>query len=268
MQSEEISQPNFDSRNFPNFNQGQIPQQSNLISNPNEIYEEKFSIPQVHPRIHYLRKLYFLLFIQLLICAIWTFCVYYIESLQEDLYQSPAYLVLLPFFALIVVLILVFCQRNLFSKKPLNILIYLLFTCFLAFSFAWITVLDSTWILLMLLTNACCISFTLLIYVLTTKTELTYQGASLFVLGAIFLVFQGFLLFTDAQIEYLICGLIIDVLWGFFMVYDTQTNVSGAKYDWENDDCFAGAVLIYADIFILILRLCELIRQLIIRERN
>lgn len=259
-------QPNFDSKNFPNYDQNNLAQVR--YQNTTEQNEDKFSIPQVHPRIHFLRRLYLLLFFQLLICVIWTFCVYYFEDLHEDLSQSPSYFILLPFFVLIIILILVFSQRELFSKTPLNLFTYIAFTCLLAFSFAWLIVLDSTYILLMLVINACFISFTLLIYVLTTKTELTYQGASLFVLGAIFLVFQGFLLFTTARIDYLICGLIIDVLWGFFMIYDTQTNVSGMKYNWDKDDPFSGAVLIYADIFILFLRLCELIRQVVIRERN
>jgi len=57
-------------------------------------------------------------------------------------------------------------------------------------------------------------------------------------------------------------------VWAFYLVYDTQTIVSGAKYEWSRDDWVVGAVLVYMDVFILFLRLCELIRQLIIKERN
>ena len=268
MQPENIgkpSNPEYDSKNFPNFDQGQF--QRNQASSI-EKDEEKFLIPQVHPRIKYLRKLYFLIFLQLLMSGICMICVFFFEELREGVNQIPSYLIMVPLFLVLVILLLIFFQRKLVSKSPLNVLIYIVFTCFLAFSFAWISLLDTTLLIAMFLTSACSIAFSLLIYVLTTKTELTYQGASLFVIGAIFIVFQLFILFSQVQMNYLICALIIEVVWGFYLIYDTQTNVSGSKYDWGKDDAFSGAVLIYIDILVLVLRFCELVRQLIIRERN
>lgn len=264
MQSEVLDHPTYDSKNFPNFDQGQYPRSQPAP----ELENEKLLIPLVHPRIKFLRKLYFLIFLQLLVCGILTISVYMVEELREELNQIPTYLILIPLGMASVLLLLVFCQRKYVSKLPLNVLVYIVFTCFLAFFFAWITILDSTLIILMFLISACAIAFSLLIYVLTTKTELTYQGASLFVLGAIFLVFQIFILFTEAKVDYLICGVLINIVWGFYLIYDTQTNVSGVKYDWAKDDSFSGAVLIYMDVFVLVLRFCELVRQLVIRERN
>jgi len=258
--------PEYDSRNFPNLNP--IPEPFPRQPDQTEHVDEKFKIPQVHPRIKFLRKLYFLLFLQLLVCGICTITVYFVKELQEDLNQTPTYLLMIPLFLVFVMLMLIFFQRKFVSKIPLNILAFIVFTCFLAFSFAWITALDSTLLILMFLISACSIAFSLMIYTLTTKTELTYQGACLFVLGAIFIVFQIFILFTQANINYLICGLILNIVWGFYLIYDTQTSVSGSNYDWAKDDPYSGAVLIYIDIFILVLRLCELVRQLIIRERN
>ena len=67
---------------------------------------------------------------------------------------------------------------------------------------------------------------------------------------------------------YLICGLILNVVFGFYLIYDTQTNISGTKHEWAKDDAYSGAALVYIDILVLGLRFCELVRQLIIRERN
>ena len=262
---EQPSHPEFDPKNFPNFNPEPFPRSQPNVTEPED---GKFLIPLVHPRITFLRKLYFLLFLQLLVCGICTVSVYFVKELQEDLNSTPTYLIMIPLFVVLTILILTFFQRKYVSKSPTNILVFLAFTCFLAFSFAWITALDSTMLLLMCMISACSVAFSLLIYVLTTKTELTYQGACLFVLGAIFIVFQVFILFTQARMECLIFGLILNIVWGCYLIYDTQTSVSGTNYDWGKDDPYSGAVLIYIDIFILVLRLCELVRQLIVRERN
>ncbi len=266
MQADFHSPLEYDSKNFPNFDQPAYPPaQTSHISQPED---KQLLITQAHPRIKYLRKLYFLIFLQLFICGICTIFVYLFQELQEDISQIPSYLILIPLFLVLIMLLLIFFQRKLVSKTPLNILVFIAFTCFLAFSFAWLTALDETEILLMFLISACSIALSLFLYVLTTKTELTYQGASLFVLGAIFLVFQLFILFTETAIIYLICGLILDVVFGFYLIYDTQTSISGAKHDWEKDDAYSGAALVYIDIAVLVLRFCELVRQLIIRERN
>lgn len=265
MQSEFSGRPVYDSQNMGHESEN-LPPRAEPVRTEQDY--GKLLVPQVHPRIKFLRKLYLLLFLQLFASGICTLCVYFVEDLQEDLYQTPTYLILIPLFLLIAVLLLIFFQRKFISKRPLNILVYIAFSAFLAFSFAWVTALDSTLLIIMCMASSCTMAFSLLIYTCTTKTELTYQGACLFVLGAVFIVFQVFILFTQMNMNYLICGLVINIVWGFYLIYDTQTNVSGSNYDWAKDDPFSGAVLIYMDIFILLLRLCELVRQLIIRERN
>jgi len=51
-----------------------------------------------------------------------------------------------------------------------------------------------------------------------------------------------------------------EVVFSFYLIYDTQTNVSGVKYDYEKDDYISGAVVVYSDVLILVLKMCELIR--------
>ena len=257
----------YDSKNFPNFDQPPYPPHTSNISQSQSVDKQSL-LSQVHPRIKFLRKLYFLLFLQLFACGVCTVLVYLLPELQEDIVQIPSYLILIPLFCAILMLFLIFFQRKLVSKRPLNVLVFIVFTCFLAFSFAWLVALDQTLIILMFLVNACAIALALFFYVLTTKTELTYQTASLFIVAAIFTVFQLFILFTQAEMIYLICGLILNVVFGFYLIYDTQTNISGTKHEWAKDDAYSGAALVYIDILVLVLRLCELVRQLIIRERN
>ena len=112
------------------------------------------------------------------------------------------------------------------------------------------------------------VAFSLFIYVMASKAELTYQGATLFIIGGLMLIFQVFLIFTKANFNSMVFIFFAEIFFAYYIIYDTQTNVSGSNYNWSKDCWISGAVVIYVDIFILFLRLCELMRQLIIRERN
>ena len=138
----------------------------------------------------------------------------------------------------------------------------------MAFCFAYGAVSSFSNECFMILVGVWLISASLLIYVLTTKCEITYQGATLFILAAIFLGLEGFLLYSSMSLLSIMIISIAEIIWGFYIIYDTQTIVSGVKYDWNTDDCVSGAIGIYMDVIVLILRLCELIKNLIVKERN
>ena len=56
------------------------------------------------------------------------------------------------------------------------------------------------------------------------------------------------------------------IIWGFFLVYESQTRVSEVKL--ENRDSIISAVTVYLDVFVLVLKVTELLRQIIIKERS
>ena len=243
----------------------------------NEEIEEKYEgenkniiksdISHVHPRILYIRKLYLMLFIQLLIVSIITFCAWYFSDFKNFLNKYHWILTV----SLVLSLILLFFSlffRKFAAKMPLNWIIYILFTLLISFCFSYAVALGNSDVALMVFVTGAAVCFSLMIYALTTKTELTYQGASLYVLGSILLTFQLFLIFTDVTFTHVIFVCVGEVLFAFYLVFDTMTYVSGSLYKWEKEDSVSGAVVIYLDVFLLFLRLCELLRQLIIKERN
>ena len=71
------------------------------------------------------------------------------------------------------------------------------------------------------------ITASLAVYALTTKTDFTMMGASLFIFGMALLLFGMFLaLFHNRLLHILYCVFGV-VLYGFYLVYDIQLLVGG-----------------------------------------
>ena len=220
-----------------------------------------------HPRIIFLRKLYSSLLIQLLLISIISFNAYYFEDFKSALISSPIiFSVCLILTLLSSLAVLIF--RRAMAKFPFNLIVYTFFSLTLAFSLACIVSYYNSEGILMLFTSPASVVFALLIYVFTTKYEISYQGTALFVFAALLFNFQMFLIYTEIPFNILMYILIAEAIFSFYLVYDTQTLISGTKYNWQKDDWISGAVIVYIDVFILIIKFCELIRQLIIRDRN
>jgi len=110
-------------------------------------------------------------------------------------------------------------------------------------------------------------SFALTLYACTTKSDLTYYGGALFICGCGLLMLILFSLFFPSRLlEIIICVACI-VLFGFYLIYDTQLITGGRRYELDIDDYIIGALIIYIDIIVLFLRILELL-QLLSGRRN
>lgn len=100
--------------------------------------------------------------------------------------------------------------------------------------------------------------FALLIYVLTSKSELNVRGSTLFVTFTALIVYHLFLIFTDLSVHTSIFLLMALVIWGYFLVYNSQTLVS--EIHSQLRDPLLNAVTVPLDIFALLLKAAELLR--------
>lgn len=112
------------------------------------------------------------------------------------------------------------------------------------------------------------ISFSLTVHTLTTKSELTFQSASLYVVGSCLLVAFLFLVFSNMQLILSHILTFAGIVWGFYIVWENESVVSGTKTEWSKEDYIVGAIAIYLSIITLFLRLADLIRNLITKERQ
>ena len=222
---------------------------------------------RTHPRVAHLRKLYLLLVLQWSLALLVTVLAQRIDDFSDVLMENPIIFAISLVF-LLITMAMTFFFRSVASMFPLNVLLCVLFSLALAFCFAFGSINDTSNVCLMILAGCWAVSLALLVNVLTTKCEITYQGATLFILAAIFVVIEWFLFYTTTAVVGVFLVAIGEVLWGFYLVYDTQTIVSGVKYDWNKDDYVAGAVGVYMDVVVLGLRLCELVKNLVVRDKN
>jgi FtsH-binding integral membrane protein len=101
--------------------------------------------------------------------------------------------------------------------------------------------------------------FSLLIHVIFAKNEITFQSVALYIFGAVYLMTLLFVIFVEISNITLYVTAILSILWGFYIVWENET-VVGAKNEWSREDYFSGAIAVYMYIFILILKLVELIK--------
>ena len=75
---------------------------------------------------------------------------------------------------------------------------------------------------------------------------------------ALMMIILSFALFSPATLySPFLTGLIV-MLYGFFLIYDTQLVAGGGQHKLDIDDYVIGAMLIYTDIIMLFLELLKL----------
>jgi FtsH-binding integral membrane protein len=103
------------------------------------------------------------------------------------------------------------------------------------------------------------ITVSLTIYACTTKTDFTYCGGLLFMLACV--VFVGGIFtffFRNSTARIVLCAICV-ILYGLYLIYDTQLVVGGGRCELSIDDYVVGALILYVDIIQLFLKILELL---------
>ena len=144
-------------------------------------------------------------------------------------------------------------------KVPINYILLFVFTACVSWivGFACAEEDAKTVVEAALLTTGVVLALTL--YACTTKTDFTYCGGFLFVLGMTFSIF-GLLIFAwGFEMRLLYCALGV-LLFSFYLIYDTQIIVGGKHrtYQMSEDDYILGALVLYLDIINMFLYILEI----------
>lgn len=222
-------------------------------------------IPPLHPRVEFIRKLYGLMFVSIFLVI--SSSSYMIYSMQTQLFKNFAFLLII--FALVIgTMFFVFCKRSSLKNPFKNFLTFFLFYLQLMILFSTMISLNDFPIVLMIFINIDAIMFSLTIYTLITQNLITFQVATLFVLCPIFVNFNIFLIFSSILLEYMIFVSMAGVIWGFYIIYETQRIMKTKSFDKRQIDIFIEAITIYVDIFFLLLRNAELLKETFITKRS
>ena len=182
-----ISCSNFDSYNFQNYESRDQKLQSNHL-------EDEYPS---HPRIKYLRKLYFLMTCQFSLILMTTLLFYKIEIF------SNVFVSLINLIIAAIILVLTFLFKRFFVRKPLNVLSFIFFSFFLIIGLSSLSIYEKTNVWFMIVTSAFFILSSLTVFVLNCKTEMNFYVVSVYILGASFLVLQIFIIFSRIDFDFL-----------------------------------------------------------------
>eukprot|EP00331_Platyophrya_macrostoma_P026712 CAMPEP_0176445938 /NCGR_PEP_ID=MMETSP0127-20121128/24023_1 /TAXON_ID=938130 /ORGANISM="Platyophrya macrostoma, Strain WH" /LENGTH=186 /DNA_ID=CAMNT_0017831867 /DNA_START=108 /DNA_END=668 /DNA_ORIENTATION=+ len=162
---------------------------------------------------------------------------------------------------------MVFCCQSVARTVPTNYITLSVFTFSLSYIVAAICAMYTqegfSYIVFEAAAITAAMTFGLTLYACTTKNDITYTGAALFIfsIGLLMLLIFG-IFFVRVKWFYTLIVVCIVILYGFYLVYDTQLIIGGHSYQLTVDDYIIGAMMLYIDIIILFLRLLQLLSYL------
>jgi len=209
----------------------------------------------------FVRKVYGILCVQLAITVLACIAAIYYQPLGHFMASNWIVLILVAVFA-IAFLITLSCFIEVARSTPWNYIILILFTLTMSYLVAatcavyeeagmgnlvlWAAI--STFALVAALTA----------YAWTTDSDITMWGGVLFCCCIGLTLFMIMDWFIGSSLIYTILCAVAVVLFGIYLVYDTQLLMGNKKYALSEDDYILGALALYLDVIMIFVYLLEL----------
>ncbi len=163
---------------------------------------------------------------------------------------------------LIITIVLPFiirCVPSVMSKVPQNYIILFIFTFALSYLVAAISSCYKPSLVFMaaFMTFAMVVAITL--YSITTKTDFTIKGGAIFIVSCGVLLVAIFGFFTSNKFFHILLCVIIIMLYGVYLIYDTQLILGKGKEMFENDEYIVASFELYSDIVYMFLEILRLL---------
>jgi FtsH-binding integral membrane protein len=185
-------------------------------------------VTERNDRKNFIKKVYAILSCQLLFTVIIT-CIPFASEGVRDWMQENFWLGYVCWFLTIILLIVIFCFKNVAKTYPKNMILLGLFTVLEAYIVAFICTFYEPFSVFMAAVSTCAITIGLTVYAWTTRRDFTTMGGC--VIGfAIAAIFFAIIIGTNpgAYVSAILI-LIIILIYCFFIVYDTQL-IAGGRY--------------------------------------
>jgi protein lifeguard len=217
------------------------------------------SYESITNRNGFIKKVYSILYLQLLVtigvCALFNS----VESVKNYVQGPNGQSMLITSMVFQFVIMLILICTNLHKKKPLNLVLLLLFTLFLSYTLGVVSSYYDTKVLLYAGGLTFIVTLGLTLFAFQTKYDFT--GAGPYLLSFLLvLIFMGiFAIFVKNDIYNLIYAALGSLLFSFYIVYDTQLIIGGKhKFQFDEEDYVFAALSLYLDIINLFLFILEL----------
>lgn len=225
----------------------------------NEEDYKKNSLENTRDRLGFIRKVYLLLFLQLLITGVFVLIGALSEGFRDFVYEHW-WIMLISFFLSLIPLLLLFLVKSYARTVPINYCLLFLFTLLDSFTLACITAFYEPEVILIAFGCTALLTGSLTLYAWFTKTDFTLLYGVMIVVGFALFAFLLLILILDNNDIYrlIFCPLAI-IFYGVYLVIDTQYIISKGKYGMGYDDYVLGVVALYIDIVGMFAYFLELI---------
>jgi len=218
-----------------------------------------------NPRLGFIKKVYGILACQIACTTLFVGAAYSIPGLYNFLHSAasvPTLIVAIVFS--FITMIMLSCYTSFARTVPTNYILLSVFTLCESYMVAWTTSYYDPKYAVIAGALTASLTFALTIYACTTKTDFTYCGGLLFILGWAFCAF-GFMMILlkmnllTTSVSFTIYCIFGVILYGIYLIYDTQLIVGGKRYELSMDDYVIGAMMIYLDIIIIFLKILQML---------
>ncbi|XP_017868213.1 PREDICTED: protein lifeguard 1 isoform X2 [Drosophila arizonae] len=226
--------------------------------------DKSFAFDDQSIRKGFIRKVYMILMVQLLITFGFVSIFTFSSAAQGWVERNPA-LLWIALAVLIVTMISMACCESVRRKTPLNFIFLFLFTLAESFLLGMIAGQYKAEEVLMAVGITASVSLGLTIFALQTKYDFTMCGGVLVACLVVFVIFGIVAICVPGQIIGLVYASLGALLFSVYLVYDTQLMLGGNhKYAISPEEYIFAALNLYLDIiniFMYILTIIGLARN-------
>ena len=218
----------------------------------------RISLAESEDRMGFVKKVYGILATQLLVTAFIALVPYLSDTYRQYMFENVWVLIVSAIFTVVFVLVLSFF-RGLARTVPTNYILLFAFTFCEAILVAYACAVEDPQTVITAVFMTAGIVVGLTIYAMTTKSDYTTCGAALFMILAALIMFGIFAIIFNSQVLYTFYCLIGVVVFGFYIIMDTQLIIGGHQHQLSEEDYIVGAMILYMDIIVLFLKLLRLL---------
>jgi FtsH-binding integral membrane protein len=225
------------------------------LNEGNESIEESIN---AQIRIGFIRKVYGILSVQMIITVILCASTFY-PSVKMFMLENMIYFWISLALSIVLVIPLI-CFKSMSRMVPYNYALLMAWTLCESYLVACCCAVYNPSVVIMAATATLAMTISLTIYAITTERNFTYLGGMLFssVCGIILLsIFSFFFPILDT----FVC--ILSVLcYSVYLIYDTQLIFGKVGLEYSVDDYIYAAINVYLDIIQLFLNILEIIGRM------
>ncbi|KAK9887713.1 hypothetical protein WA026_000034 [Henosepilachna vigintioctopunctata] len=229
-----------------------------------EFEDENYEFSETTIRHAFIRKVYSILMLQMLMAAAFIAWFLYDERVRFYI-QMNLWTLLVAFVVTFIVLIALMCCGEVRRTPPMNFILLGIFSLAESFILATVSAMYESETVLMAAGITVVVFLGLTLFSFQTKWDFTTAGGFLCVALIVLMVFGIVVMFIPSKTMVLVYASIGALLFGFYMVYDTQLLMGGDhKYAISPEEYIFAVLALYLDIinfFMFILTILGISRR-------